>query len=136
MQLFCAYFNYSQPFCIVYDILNELFPKRPHQHSESNNPSKQPLSSGVIIRCTILAMMMVGIALVRLFVMNFQSPKFKAPDNPIAAADDILAKVRIHHRKTPSNDCVNSMFLFSDFVPTIFILNELLVADLPRMVVL
>lgn len=105
-------FSNPQPFCIVYDILNELFSKRRHQTSESNNPSKQRIPSTVMIRCTILAVMSVVITLVRLFVMNFQSPKFKAPDNPIAAADDILAKVCIHRRKTTSNDQFNWMFFF------------------------
>lgn len=105
-------FSHSQPFCIVYDVLNELFSKRPHQPNESNTPSpRHRLPPTVIIRCTILTIMTLGIALVRLAVTNFQSPKFKAPDNPIAAADDILARVRIQQRKSPTNDQANSFFL-------------------------
>lgn len=83
----------SQPFCIVHDILNELFSKRLNQRSESNNNSHQRLQSNVIVRCTISAIMTVSIALMRMFVIDFQSPEFKEPDNPIAAADDISTKV-------------------------------------------
>lgn len=38
--------------------------------------------------------MTISVAAARLAVVNFQSPKFKTADNPIAAADDFSTKVR------------------------------------------
>lgn len=91
--IFHSLSSVSQPFCIVHDILNELFSKRLNQLCESNNNSHHRYQSNVIFRCSVFAIMTVSIALMRLFVMDFQSPEFKEPDNPIAAVDDILTKV-------------------------------------------
>lgn len=70
----------------------------------------------------------------RMWIINFEQPKFKAMDNPIAASDCLTTKVGI-------SGCniffflrhLNNNFSFTDFKSKFFVHIECLATDVPRL---
>lgn len=54
---------------------------------------KVKVTNFFMIRFTLLIIFTLNLIYFRLFIMNFENPKFKAMDNPVAAAD-IITRVR------------------------------------------
>lgn len=84
--LFSSFF--SQPLCAFYDILM-------NERISFHRPTKiyKKLSATLVTRLLVLFAATLGFIVTRLYIADFQNPKFKPMDNPVASADSFQTRV-------------------------------------------